>query len=441
MFGTGGNFSERLATGRADIVKNFFPTDNNDLAPRFGFAWNPDGKGRTAIRGGYGLAYDRLFMTPLLDFRDSPPLRADATLGRQFGTQALYSLGDPSKPYMGYPIDPALALGLDANNGIKGARVAMRAVDPNLRSLYVHNWFFGIQRDLGRGIVIESNYLGSAGHKLYNVSNVNRYRGDLLDNLYAGYNPSFSTINLIQSSSNSIYHGGTFQARKLFSQGLTLQGAFTFGKVINDADDLVSVTGYLDIANRRLDRALAGYDVARKLSVIAVWDIPFLRSSTSLAARVIGGWQLSGTGIFQSGNPVTVSSSSPWPRGDFNADGVTGDRPNAPAAAVKQSGWERSDYQSGIFRAADFPLPSGGVNGDLGRNRFRGPGYAQVDLSLSKKFSITERVSSQIRIDGFNAFNRVNLNNPVLDLVNNNFGRSTSALTPKSYQLGLRIIF
>jgi hypothetical protein len=441
VFGTGDSFSDRLANGRADIVPTFFPTDNNDIAPRVGFAWDPGGKGRTAIRGGYGLAYDRLFMTPLLDFRDNPPLRADATLGRQFGTQALYSLGDPSKPDFGYPVDPALQLGLDSRNGIRGARVALRAVSPNLRSLYVHNWFFGIQRNIGHGVVVEANYIGSAGHKLYSVTNVNRYRGDLVDNRYDGLNPSFSTINLIESIANSIYHGGTIQARKLFGRGLTLQGAFTFGKVINDADDLVSISSVNDIGNRRLERAVAGYDVPRKLAIVGVWDLPFLQSSQSITAKLLGGWQFAGTGIFQSGNPMTVFSSAPWPRGDFNADGFNNDRPNAPAASVATSGWERSQFQSGIFQASDFPLPSPGTTGDLGRNRFRGPGYAQVDLSLSKRFGITDRFSSQLRIDAFNAFNRVNLNNPVLDLVNNNFGRSTSALTPRALQLGLRVMF
>lgn len=72
---------------------------------------------------------------------------------------------------------------------------------------------------------------------------------------------------------------------------------------------------------------------------------------------------------------------------------------------------------------------------------FRGPGYAQVDLSASKKFAFTERVSAQLRIEAFNAFNRVNLNNPVLDLNNNNFGRSVSALTPRVFQAGLRVQF
>jgi hypothetical protein len=442
VFGQGNGYFDRLAAGRVDIVPTFFPTDNNDWAPRIGFAWNPDGRGRTAIRGGYGIASDRLFMTPLLEFRNNPPLRADATLGRQFGTQALYSLGDVSKPYLGYPIDPALALGLDPNNGIKGVRVGLRAVNPNLRTSYIHNWFFGIQRDLGRGVIVEANYLGSAGHKLYNVTNVNRFAGDLLtDNLFNGWNRSFSSVDMIESSSNSIHHGGTLQVRKMFSAGLTLQSAFTFGKTINDSDDLVSTSAFQNIGYRHAERAVAGYDVPRKFSWVAVYDLPFLRSSRSFAGAVLGGWQLSSTGILQAGNPITVFMSAPWPRGDYNADGFNNDRPNAPAANVPQNGWERSDYQKGIFSVVDFPVPAPGTDGNLGRNRFRGPGYAQVDLSLAKKFRITERFAVQFRADAFNAFNRVNLNNPVTDLVNNNFGRSVGTQTPKSYQLGLRVMF
>jgi hypothetical protein len=318
----------------------------------------------------------------------------------------------------------------------------LRAVNPNLRTSYIHNWFFGIQRDLSRGVIVEANYLGSSGHKLYNVTNVNRFAGDLLtDNLFNGWNRSFSSVDMIESSSNSIHHGGTLQVRKMFSAGLTLQGAFTFGKTINDADDLVSTSAFQNIGYRRAERAVAGYDVPRKFAWVAVYDLPFLRSSRSFAGSILGGWQLSSTGILQSGNPITVFMSAPWPRGDYNADGFNNDRPNAPAAGVPQSGWARSDYQKGIFSVADFPVPAPGTDGNLGRNRFRGPGYAQVDLSLSKKFRVTERFNVQFRADAFNAFNRVNLNNPVTDLVNNNFGRSVGTQTPKSYQLGLRAMF
>jgi hypothetical protein len=441
VFGPGSTYDERLASAKVDIVPQFFPRDNNDWAPRVGFAWDPEGKGRMAIRGGYGLAYDRLFHTPVLNVRDSPPLRADATLGANFGTSFVYSLGDASKPFLGYPVDPGLQLGLDERNGIRGARVAFRAVDPNLRSSYVHNWFFGVQRELAGGWVAEVNYLGTSGHRLYNVTNINRYRGDLLDGRIDAFNPSFSTIDFIEASSNSIHHGGTAVLRKGLSRGFSFQAAYTFGKTLTDSNDLVNTTQYLDVANRSLDRALASFDVSQKLALVGVWELPFLRANRSFAGQLFGGWQLSGFAVMQTGNPITVTNNAPWPRGDFNADGNNNDRPNAPDESVARGGWERSDYLTGILNAGDFPSPAPGTNGSLGRNTFRGPGFAQVDLSLSKQFRFTESVRCQIRLDSFNAFNRVNLANPTTDLNNPNFGRSLSTETPRSYQLGLRIEF
>ena len=111
------------------------PTDNNNLGPRLGFAWDPKGDGKMSVRGGYGLSYDRLMNLPAENYRNSPPLRATVVLGQFFGTpQFTYSLGDPSKPYLGYPVDPALQVGLDSRNGVIGARVALTTVDPNLRN-------------------------------------------------------------------------------------------------------------------------------------------------------------------------------------------------------------------------------------------------------------------------------------------------------------------
>jgi hypothetical protein len=443
VLGPSPTFSGSLVDAKAEIVPQFYPTDPNNFAPRVGFAWNPDKKARMSIRGGYGIAYDRIFQTPLLGFRDNPPMRADATLGRQLGTQALYTLGDPNKPDFGYPLIPALQLGLDPHNGIKGVRVNMFAVDPNLRITYVHNWFFGVQRDLGQGVVLEANYLGSAGHHLYNQANQNRYAGDLLANgVFHGFNPSFNAITMIQSASNSNYHGATLQVRKSFSRALTLQGSYTYGKAIDDADDLVNTSNYADVANRRLDRALAGFDARQKFAFISVWDIPFLRGRKDALGAVLGGWQLAGTGIFQSGNPLSVITTAALPAGgDYNADGTTGDRPNAPASGYQTSGWQRSAFLTGIFQRSDFPIPQRGSAGTLGRNTFRGPGYAQVDISLAKRFRISERISSQIRLDSFNAFNRVNLNNPSGDLASNTFGKSTSQTTPRAFQAGLRITF
>lgn len=185
----------------------------------------------------------------------------------------------------------------------------------------------------------------------------------------------------------------------------------------------------------------SGYDVAHKLALVGLWELPFFRTASGLTRTMLGGWQLAGSAIFQTGSPINVTNSAAFPRGDFNADGNGGDRPNAPASDVKQGGWSQAEYLDGIFQAADFPAPAPGENGNLVRNAFRGPGYSDVSLSLSKKFEIKSRVSAELRLDAFNAFNRVNLSDPNTDLSSTNFGRSTSQLAPRMFQTGVRLRF
>ena len=111
------------------------------------------------------------------------------------------------------------------------------------------------------------------------------------------------------------------------------------------------------------------------------------------------------------------------------------------AAGERLSGFSRAEFLQGVFPATIFPLPPLGTGGNLGRNTFRGPSFAQVDTSLSKKIAVTERISVQFRGEAFNTFNHVNLNNPTLDLSSINFGKSTSALIPRQFQLGLKVQF
>jgi hypothetical protein len=156
---------------------------------------------------------------------------------------------------------------------------------------------------------------------------------------------------------------------------------------------------------------------------------------------VLKGWQLAGSAILQSGAPINVTNGAAFPNGDYNADGNGGDRPNAPASTVKQAGWSQAEYLAGIFKASDFPKPAPGENGNLVRNAYRGPGYIDVSLSLSKKFSLTPKVNAEFRVDAFNALNRVNLSDPNMDLSNANFGRVTSQLNTRTIQIGTRLRF
>jgi len=440
VFGQGSDWVQRLAGGTMQF-HSFFPSGTGNLAPRFGFAWDPKGNGKTAVRGGYGIAYDRLFMTPLLNFRGDPPLHATATLGAVYGTQFTYSLGNPSAPYLGFPIDPALQQGLNAANGINGTRVAVYTVDPNIKSAYSQNWFLGVQHEIFGGWVVEGNFTGSAGHHLYDVYDINRYAGDLLANgTFHGFNPYFSNMYMITSGSNSMYVGGTFSARHSFSHGLTVQGNYTHSKVIDDTDSLTNTAVYEDANNRALDRGLAGFNVANRFALSGVWQLPFLRSYHGFINQAFANWSLSGSEIFQSGFPMTVLNSS-FPSGDYNADGTAGDRPNAPLTLLPMSGFSRAQFLTGIFPASAFPIPVKGSDGTLGRNVFIGPSFSETDLSLSKKFALTERFKLEFRMEAFNAFNHVNLSAPSTDLSSSNFGKSTSTLLPRQFQAAVRMTF
>ena len=441
IFGTGSNYAQRVATGRADSVSQFYPTDNSNFAPRFGLAWDVRGNAKTVVRAGYGISYDRIPTLPAENYRLNPPLRATAVLGYFFGTPTFnYSLGDTSKPYYGYPVNPALQVGLNAQGGINGARVSLQSVDPNLRSPMVHNWLFGIQQDLGHSTLFSIDYMGTAGHHLLNAININRYAGDLLDGQFNGLNPSFSSITQLQSTSNSIYHGVTVQLKRQFKQGFSIQGVYTYSAAIDDTDMGVAATLWQDASNRQAERGRAGFDIPHRLSMVGSWELPFFKRS-GWTEKILGNWHISGFAILEKGDALTVTSTASYPNGDFNADGSGGDRPNAPLGSLKTDGFTRSDYLTGLFPASAFPKPALGTNGNLGRSTYRGPGFAQTDLSLSKTFKATERLSIRIQADAFNAFNRVNLVDPVMDLASINFGKSTSTNTPRLYQLGAKIQF
>lgn len=437
-----GSYVQRLANGKVDVTPQGWNTDFLNFAPRFGFAWDIGSKSKNVIRGGYGIAYDRMATVQTATYRTNPPLAATATLGLTYGTTFTYSLGDPSKPYLGYPIDPSLKLGMDSHNGISGVRVAIAAIDDNFKNPYTHNWFLGVQHQLPAQLVAEVSWIGSAGHHLVNISNVNRYNGDMLgDNTFNGFNSSFSAINMARTTSNSIYNGATLAVRRHFRQGVSFQANYTFGKVLTDSEAEQGTTSFYDENNRNLDRSLASFDVRNRVAFSAVWDLPFLRHCATWACKAVAGWQVSGYGVMEQGTPMTVSTNASYPNGDYNADGTNYDRPNAPLTSIAASGYTKEQFLSGIFAVSDFPKPVLGTVGTLGRNTYIGPGFARVDLALAKSLKFTERLGGSLRLESYNAFNRVNLNQPSTNLTSNSFGKVTSAASARVFTLSLRLSF
>jgi hypothetical protein len=173
-------------------------------------------------------------------------------------------------------------------------------------------------------------------------------------------------------------------------------------------------------------------------------ELPY-RPANPVLRAILGGWQLNAISIMQSGTPFTVTCGLAWPRCDFNADGVNNDRVNLPASGTDLGDPSQQDWLSGVMTATDFTNPAVMTFADQPRNAFRGPGYKSVDLSLFKNVDFAafsgRRSTVQIRLEAFNAFNWVNLNNPASNTNNANFGRVTSARPMRVVQLGLKWMF
>ena len=448
--------SNSLADARIVQVDELYGTDNNNFAPRLGFAWDPTGAGKWAVRGGAGLYYSRIWTNFSGNSRFNPPFSLAVTLDARTPGQ------NPNAVYgFGFTGSAAFARPLDARGGSTTLRPTAQTIDQNLRAPYATEWFLGVQRQLPHNWMAEVNYLGSAGRKLLLRQEINRFNGDLADGVFNRVNQSFASIVHGFNAPNSIYQGLSGQLMKRFSEGYTVQAAYTFSRSLDTDSEPFGGgpgegQGTYDVTNIRLDRGASAFDAKHRFAASFIYELPFLRNNTELVGRILGGWQVSGIVSMQSGFPFTVTTSS-----DFNQDGVSTDRPNIISSVGPIVGHSPSDFLNGAFGDPNalgsiFRPAANGTNGNLGRNTFRGPGYEAVDLSLLKAFQVpwfnSEGAKVEFRSEFFNVFNRVNLRAPAAGLGTfstatglwsnrANFGKSTSSFDARQIQFGLKLIF
>jgi hypothetical protein len=439
VLGPGATRQEQMRQARIERVDRLYGGDNDNFGPRFGFAWDPASDGRWAIRGGSGLSYNRINNTVWSDERLNPPQFASASANIFSGVPLVYTLGPT------YRANPALGRGLDERGGIRGARVDLRVVDPDIRTPYVYNWFLGVQRTLPAGFVAEANYIGTAARNLLTGDgpggeNYNRVAGDLLDGRLDRLNPSFNVVGLAESTIASDYHGLTLQLSRRYHGGFGFQAAYTLGKATDRAGVLQEVT------RPELDEGPAAIDARHRIAVNVLWEIP--GPAQGALRHVLGGWQVNAIAVWQTGLPFSVTCGFAYPRCDFNADGTNNERPNVPAFGDSRTGAENDDFLAGLFTLADFPLPAQGTFGTLGRNTFRGPRYFNTDLSIFKNVSVpwfgSQRAILQLRVEAFNVFDTVNLDPPRTNLTDPLLGRSTAVrfgTLTREVQAGVKFMF
>lgn len=455
-----GNLQEDLKTAR--VIRRDHPLDGglwsggqHTFAPRGSFAWDPTKEGRMSIRGGWGRFYERM-SNQLWDSEYTNLPSFAVTSATIFDpVKPVFGLGSSATMPYNFPRPSGLTAGLNSQGGLINGRAKADLLDPNIGNMYMDNWFTGVQHEVGRLAVVEADYIGSRGNNMYLRYNVNRFNGDLLDGRFDGLIPGFSSILYGQSIDKSHYHGATFAIR-LNRSDVQAGGAYTIGKATDFSSTITPPDRPDAFGPASQDEGPSDFDIRHKVSLHVNWKIP--GPSSGAARALAGGWQFASVVIAQSGTPFSVvcngrsftairdaAGNIVGNSGcDYNADGAGNDRPNVPSFGSSLSGLSDDDFLRGIFKASDFPTPAPGVQGNLGRNTFRGPSYFNVDTSLIKSVRIPGAGGStdlQFRIEAFNIFNNLNLTNPVNNLTSPLFGRSISALAGRIVQFSGRFTF
>jgi outer membrane receptor protein involved in Fe transport len=352
-------------------------TDNNNWAPRFGFAWSPGfgegvmgtifGRDKTVIRGGIGMAYDATFYNLMLNISTAAP--TVFLTSAQFGVPNAVPTGDKVR-------EAAVASGLIAFNVFDPKYFTRTTINPIMRSPYSEQWSFGIQREFAGNNVLEVRYVGTHGVGLFQTVNLNPFIGNLYNGFSRTYFDPVANANATLSfpafpgvipsgirpltctndpatrddesacngrifpygqarerinGAQSIYHSLQMrfdgQLRKDVTYGLT----YTFSKSLDNSSEVFSFNGGNSVAVSqnpldltRDERGYSGFDVPHSFTANFLWELPFMREQKGILGRIIGGWQLNGIFRLQNGIRWTpthpLASRNPYEDGSYMAN-------------------------------------------------------------------------------------------------------------------------
>ncbi len=454
-----------ISAARLGQVPTMWPPNYHDFAPRVGFAWDVMGDGKTSVRGGYGIFYDRIYDNVWSNSAWNPPYYALVDHDATAGDSIFYSV--PS------------AVGASYNPAVGPGRLALRTMDIALKDSSSQNYNFTIEHQLGNSYLIRVNYIGTLGRHLANLMNLNRYNGDAYNAKLTPRFPNslYNGFNYRANNGSSNYNALVTEFQKRFSDGLQFQFGYTYSKLMDFGSDLFSgetTTGsysapyyFVDNSQQRNEYGPAGFDHTHSFKFNFVYELPFLKNRKSLAGEFLGGWQLSGFYQGYSGHPLEIYSNrtryagsavdaNGVPEnlgGDFNLDGVNNDRPIYAGNGSPYSNFSPADgiftdnnqvgcgFAGNLSSAASvaacnskygvvtpnalFVNPSGGpIRFGQGRNTFRGPWFNNFDVAVSKNFALTERIKLQIRGDAVNVLNHPNFDGIVTNGNSSRFGQA-----------------
>ena len=451
---TGSNIAQTLANISSASVRTvsavFSGAMSNIWSPRVGFAWDPSKTGKWSIRGGVGVYHDWITLGQSVDeLRNNPPGVIYPSFSTVTAIAPLFALAaSPTYPF-GYPLPAIPAGSLNAQGGLTGVQSAIWGLSRNMTSPYAVNYVIGVEHQLPGRFVAGASYSGSKSYNGLAGMDYNRFNGDLIQNKgqLVRPNSSFGTINIVGNIMSGSYNAMILTLRRSVGQNLSFQTSYTLAHAMSDLNSNTRFDHDIgfnvpDPAAYHSYYADANWDVRNRFSFSGAYTIPGLKNG--IGKTLTSGWQASVITAIQSGTPFWVHTTAAYGAGgDYNADGINYDVPNA-AASYCSGSYNEQNYLTGLFTAGTFTAPAAGTEGNVKRNSCRNPGLIGVDASVHKATHIPglgEQGSLQLRFDFVNVLNHVNLTGVDADLASATFGRSTSALVPRTIQLGARISF
>jgi hypothetical protein len=450
--------------------------DRNNWGPRAGFAYSPDkesgllgklfGSGKSTIRGGFGVGYDVLFYSLIAS-----------------GPAGNYPRQDTQTYGASTPVDIFPALPPRISTPSLTNTSALVYIPSDAQNPTSHYWSLSVQRQIHSNYVVELGYNGNRSYHLIRQSNANPglltaakaaavLAGCTAATIStcenpAGFpkspsgatstdrgriNPNWDTRNLLETTGKGAYHGGYIQVSGRTGFGLRFGANYTWSANFSDSEEFsndvaVSVDGGLagsspqvpqDFFNYRNEWSRSVFDRPHRMTFHYAYQIPFPADQDKVLNLLFKGWQWSGITELQSGQPFTIkvgvdalgNGSAAAARPNYNPSGILMKDPatgNLRTFFIPKDGtgivsapFIVTNASTGAVQFLRDSMPTGG---NLGRNTFRGPGYANFNMSLSKKFKLPGERQLLLRGDFINVFNHDNFPNPDSNMSSGTFGK------------------
>jgi hypothetical protein len=410
-----------------DLPRRLLPTPKKNLSPRLGVAYNPSWSRKTVIRGGFGLMYGnyRQYEAALQHFH--PPYVNENFIYNDV----------PLPTFTMANIWPPVVT--DFKNGDLSGTTVNYLADKAVPKSY--QWNFNIQRELAGNFLFQVGYVGNAGRDMQIRYDANQavemdpLRPSAIQDRRPYQKLGFVSAN--SSAGYSSYHGLDVHVERRYKNGFSLIGSYTFMKEFG----MATVDNYTVMMINKLRHNYGAEGIPQRAIISYVYELPFgkgkpfLGSLNPVADRLIGGWQINGITTFRGGAFLQVAS---------NVNNGAGSRAQNRADATGVPAVLPTDQRSTArwFNPAAFVDPPYTRYGTSGVGVYLGPGAVNFDLSAFKNTRIVEGKTLQFRAEAFNAFNKVNLNNPNSNSSDRvRLATITGAASARIMQLGLKFIF